>query len=57
MLKVGFAKLIERCSDGVEDQGAEDPFWAPREKQHIWKASRVRATLLSAHVSSSYDVK
>ena len=23
----GFAKLIERCSDGVEDQGAEEGAW------------------------------
>jgi hypothetical protein len=27
------AKLIERCSDGVEDQGAEDVLWGRRSQE------------------------
>ena len=31
----GFAKLIGRCSDGVEDQGAEEAFMGPRENRLV----------------------
>jgi hypothetical protein len=26
-----FAELIERCSDGIADQAAEEAYWASRE--------------------------
>jgi len=43
------AKLMERCSDGVEDQGAEEALWGKRElSRQFWKPSPVRAALLSA---------
>jgi len=42
-------KLIERCSDGVEDQGAEEAFMGMRElSRQFWKPSPVLAALLSA---------
>jgi len=47
------AKLIERCRDGAEDQGAEEEaLWGPSERiiksVSFWKPSSVRAALLSA---------
>jgi hypothetical protein len=53
------AKLIERCSDGVEDRGAEEALWGQREKYHVSFGSRlpcerlsflaIRLTLLATH--------
>ena len=52
-----FAKLMERCSDGVEDQGAEEAFMGPRGNcfRQLWKPSPVRAALPSALLSLSRD--
>jgi len=42
-------QLIERCSAGVEDQGAEEVLWGQKENRHVsfWKPALVRAALLS----------
>ena len=47
------AKLIERCSEGAEDHGAEEVSWGmPRENRHVsfWKAvSRAHGSPFSAN--------
>jgi len=51
------ARLIERCSDGVEDQGAEEALWGrmPRENGRVSFGSRLpceRLSFLSARFSA-----
>ena len=42
------AKLTERCSDGVENQGAEEALRGESCFRQFWKPAPVRASLLSA---------
>ena len=46
------AALMERCSDGVEDHGAEGAFMGPEREslRRFWKPAPVRAALLSAQM-------
>ena len=54
-LRLGTAKLIERCSDGVGDQGAEDALWAQEMFRQFWKQSPARVALLSARLRKLFD--
>ena len=52
-----FAKLIERCSDGGEDQGAEEALWGNRESLFVSFGSRLPCERLSfQRASLSSDV-
>ena len=50
----GFAKLIERCSDGVKDQGAKEALWGQQRKNSVSFGSRLPCERLSFQREPGY---
>jgi len=51
------AKLIERCSDGGEDQGAEEALWGNRESFFVSFGSRLPCERLSFQAVDTAEVQ
>jgi len=49
------ARLIERCSEGIEDQGAEEAFIGLRENRHVSFGSRLPGERLSFQTPETWN--